>query len=39
MAEVLYVHFLIIRTTDSSEEQERLERILGWSQEPVALTA
>ena len=37
MAEVLYVHFLIIRTTDSSEERERLERILGWSQERVAL--
>ena len=37
MAEVLYVHFLIISTTDGSEEQKRLEWVLGWSSEPVAI--
>ena len=37
MAEVLYVHFLIIRTTDSTQEQEQLDRVLGWSPESVAI--
>ena len=38
MAEVLYVHFLIVHTTDSTNEEERLARILGWSPEPVAVS-
>ena len=37
MAEVLYAHFLILRTTDSSGEQERLDRVLGWSPDPVSI--
>ena len=37
MAEVLYVHFLVVATKDSTEEQHQLNRILGWSPEPVAI--
>ena len=39
MAEVLYVHFLIVSTTDSADEEERLRRILNWSSEPVTVPA
>ena len=35
MAEVLYVHFLIVSTKDSTNEQHQLNRILGWSPEPA----
>ena len=37
MAEVLYVHFLVVATKDSTEEQHQLNRILGWSPEPVVI--
>ncbi len=37
MAEVMYVHFLIVSTKDSTNEQHQLGRILGWSPEPVAV--
>ena len=37
MAEVLYVHFLVVATKDSTEEQQQLNRILGWSPEPVVI--
>ena len=39
MAEVLYVHFLIVRTTDSNNQEEQTKRILNWAPEPVALPA
>ena len=37
MAEVLYVHFLIVSTKDSTNEQHQLNRILALSPEPVAV--
>ena len=37
MAEVLYVYFLIVYTTDSRKEQAQVESVLGWSPEPVAI--
>ena len=37
MAEVLYVYFLIVYTTDSSKEQAQVESVLAWSPEPVAI--
>ena len=37
MAEVLYVHFLVVSTKDITNEQHQLNRILGWSPEPVAV--
>ena len=37
MAEVLYVHLLIVYTTDSTRERELLDRVLGWSLEPVSI--
>ena len=37
MAEVLYVHFLIVSTKNSTNKQGQLNRILGWSPEPVAV--
>ena len=37
MAEVLYVHFLIVSTADSADEEERVKRILNWSPEPVSV--
>ncbi len=35
MAEVLFVHFLIVWTRSSYNERQRIETILGWSTEPV----
>ena len=37
MAEALYVYFLIVRTADSTREQEQLDRILGWSPDPMSI--
>ena len=37
MAEVLYAHFLIVHTTDSSDELKRLESVLAWSPDPVII--
>ena len=37
MAEVLYVHFLIVSTRDGAEQKKQVDRILGWSPEPVAV--
>ena len=37
MAEVLYVHFLLWSTRDSSNKRDQLSRVLGWSPEPVAV--
>ena len=37
MAEVLYVHLLIVHTTDSARERKLLESVLGWSQQPVSI--
>ena len=37
MAEVLYVHFLVVSTKDSTNEQHQLNRILALSSEPVAV--
>ena len=37
MAEVLYVHFLIVSTTDSTNQEEQLKRILNWSPATVAV--
>ena len=37
MAEVLYVHFLIDSKRRGTTKQERVDRILGWSPEPVAV--
>ena len=37
MAEVLYVHFLIVSRKNSTRQQEQLDRILGRSPEPVAV--
>ena len=37
MAEVLYVHLLIVSTTDSTREEKLLERVLGWSPQPVSI--
>ena len=37
MAEVLYAHFLIIYTTDSTVERAQLNRVLGWSPDPVSI--
>ena len=37
MAEVLFVHFLIVSTKNSTNKQHQLNRILGWSPEPVAV--
>ena len=37
MAEVLYVHFLIVSTKDGAEQKKQVDRILGWSPEPVAV--
>ena len=37
MAEVLYVHFLIVSTSDSTNQEEQLKRIMDWSPEPVAV--
>ena len=37
MAEVLYVHFLIVRTTDSSDELKRLKSVLDWSPDPASI--
>ena len=37
MAEVLYVHFLIVTTADSADEEERVKRILNWSPVPVSV--
>ena len=35
MAEALYVYFLIVSTTDSSDEEKQIRTILGWSPRPV----
>ena len=37
MAEALYVHLLIVYTTDSTRERELLDRVLGWSPQPVSI--
>ena len=37
MAEVLYMHFLIVSTTDSTNQEKQLERILNWSPVPVVV--
>lgn len=37
MTEVLYVHLLIVHTTDGARERKLLERVLGWSPQPVAI--
>ncbi len=35
MAEALYVYFLFVSTTDSSDEEKQIRTILGWSPRPV----
>ena len=35
MGEVLYVHFLIVTTSNSAHEQQRINTILRWSRSPV----
>ena len=37
MAEVLYVYFLIVHTSDSTAEQAQVDRVLGWSPDPVSI--
>ena len=37
MAEVLYVYFIVDRRQDSTDVQMRLNRVLGWSDEAVAI--
>ena len=37
MGEVLYVHFLIVTAKNSTNEQKRIEEVLGWSSQPVAI--
>ena len=37
MGEVLYVHFLIVWTKDSTTERQRVEEILNWSRDPVQI--
>ena len=37
IGEVLYVHFLIVNTTSSAEEQQRIDTVLRWSQSPVEI--
>ncbi len=37
MAEVLYVHFLVVLTSDSGNEQRQLRRVLSWSRDPVSI--
>ena len=34
MGEALYFYFLIVQTTDSGEEQQRIDTVLGWSPAP-----
>ena len=37
IGEVLYVHFLIVKTTSSAEEQKRIDTVLQWSRSPVEI--
>ena len=37
MGEVLYVHFLIVTAKNSTNEQRRIDEVLGWSPQPVAI--
>ena len=37
MGEVLFVHFLVVSTKNSTNKQHQLNRILGWSPEPVSV--
>ncbi len=37
MGEVLYVHFLIVTARKSTNEQRRIDEVLGWSSQPVAI--
>ena len=37
IGEVLYVHFLIVTTTSSVEEQQRIDTVLQWSRSPVEI--
>ena len=37
VGEVLYVHFLIVTTSSSAEEQKRIYTVLQWSQSPVEI--
>ena len=36
-AEVLYVYFLIVKTTNSAAERQRIDTVLQWSRSPVAI--
>ena len=35
LGEALYFHFLIVRTKDSTYEQQIVNRVLGWSKSPI----
>ncbi len=37
MGEVLYVHFLIVTTSNSTHEQQRIDTVLRWSQSPAQI--
>ena len=37
MGEVLYVHFLIVSTSNSVNEQQRIDTVLEWSSPPVKI--
>lgn len=37
MAEVLYVHFVVVSRKDSTGVQAQLQRVLNWSPQPVAI--
>ena len=37
MAEALYVYFLIVHTSDSTDEEKQIAAILRWSPRPVAM--
>lgn len=37
MAEVLYVHFIVVSRKDSTGVQAQLQRVLNWSPQPVGL--
>ncbi len=37
IGEVLYIHFLIVTTSNSADERQRIDTVLRWSQTPVEI--